>query len=51
MSYTVADPYLFTIATWLADDGVDPAGFPSLQDRTRRMMERPAVRTALEEEA
>jgi glutathione S-transferase len=22
-SYTIADPYLFTIAQWLEDDGVD----------------------------
>ena len=26
--YTVADPYLFTMANWLAGDGVDIEGFP-----------------------
>ncbi|WP_341704353.1 glutathione S-transferase, partial [Ferrovibrio sp.] len=26
--YTVADPYLFTIAQWMEADGVDPARFP-----------------------
>ena len=24
-AYTIADPYLFTFAQWLEDDGVDPA--------------------------
>ncbi len=49
--YTVADPYLFTIATCLADDGVDPARFPRLQDHTRRMMKRPGGADGAEEEA
>jgi glutathione S-transferase len=45
--YTVADPYLFTIAAWLEGDGVDPAAFPRVLDHRRRMAERPAVRRAL----
>ena len=28
-TYTVADPYLFTIARWMEVDGVDPAAFPA----------------------
>ena len=45
--YTVADPYLFTIASWLEDDGVDPSAFPRVLDHRRRMAERPAVKRAL----
>ena len=28
-AYTVADPYLFTIARWMEIDGVDPAAYPA----------------------
>jgi glutathione S-transferase len=49
--YTVADPYLFTIAGWMAGDGVDIARFPRVQDHHRRMAERASVRRALAEEA
>ena len=42
--YTVADPYLFTLATWLEGDGVDPAAFPRVLDHRSRMAERPAVK-------
>jgi glutathione S-transferase len=45
--YTVADPYLFTIANWLEGDGVDPAQFPRVLDHRRRMADRPAVKRAL----
>ncbi len=46
-AYTICDPYLFTIAEWLEDDGVDPARFPKVHDHRRRMAERPAVKRAL----
>lgn len=46
--YTICDPYLFTVASWLESDGVDPARFPKVQDHMRRMAARPAVRRALE---
>jgi glutathione S-transferase len=49
--YTVADPYLFTLATWLEGDGVDPTGFPRVLDHRSRMAERPAVKRALAQEA
>ncbi len=49
--YTVADPYLFTIANWLEGDGVDPTAFPRVLDHRRRMAERPAVKRALAMEA
>lgn len=45
--YTIADPYLFTIASWLESDGVDPARFPKVLDHRNRMAERPAVKTVL----
>lgn len=45
--FTIADPYLFTIATWLEDDGVDPKHFPNVLDHRNRMMERPAFRRVM----
>ncbi|THD45375.1 MAG: glutathione S-transferase [Bradyrhizobium sp.] len=48
--YTIADPYLFTLAQWLEADGVDPNAFPRVADHRERMRERPAVRKALTEE-
>jgi hypothetical protein len=29
-TYTICDPYLFTMAQWLEQDGVDPARFPKV---------------------
>ena len=46
-AYTIADPYLFTMAGWLKSDGVDIADFPKIADHYARMKERPAVRRAL----
>lgn len=48
-SYTIADPYLFTIANWLEGDGVDTGRFPKMLDHRRRMAERPAVKRALQD--
>jgi glutathione S-transferase len=45
--YTICDPYLFTLARWLEDDGVDPARFPRVRDHRQRMSERPAVHVVL----
>lgn len=42
-TYTICDPYLFTIALWLEGDGVDPARFPKVKAHRDRMAERPAV--------
>lgn len=49
-AYTVADPYLFTLAQWLEEDGVDPARVPRVIDHRARMSERPNVQQALAEE-
>ncbi|MGO8921235.1 MAG: glutathione S-transferase, partial [Stellaceae bacterium] len=46
-SYTICDPYLFTLAQWLEADGVDPARLPRVRDHRARMAERPAVRRAI----
>jgi glutathione S-transferase len=48
--YTVADPYLFTIARWMEVDSIDPATFPRVLDHRDRMAERPAVQRALRAE-
>ncbi len=50
-TYTVCDPYLFTLSGWLAGDGVDIATLPKVADHRRRMAERPAVQKVLAEES
>ena len=49
-TYTICDPYLFTMAQWLEQDGVDPARFPKVMAHRRRMSERPQVQKAIAEE-
>ena len=46
-AYTIADPYLFTLAQWWEADGVEPARFPRLAEHRRQMAERPTVRRAI----
>lgn len=48
--YTVADGYLFTIAGWLEEDGVDLGLFPAVVAHMDRMRGRPAVGKVLAEE-
>jgi glutathione S-transferase len=48
--YTIADPYLFTLAQWLEADGVDPSGIPRVIEHRARMAERRNVRAAIAEE-
>lgn len=48
--YTISDPYLFTIASWLEADGVDPKRFPKVLDHRNRMAERPGVKKVLARE-
>jgi len=48
--YTIADPYLFTLAKWLEADSVDPTRFPKVLDHRNRMAERPAVKKVLARE-
>lgn len=49
-SYTIADPYLFTIAQWLEGDGVNIERFPGVMEHRARMAERPNVRKAIADE-
>ena len=49
-SYTICDPYLFTISQWLEGDSVDIKSMPKVADHFKRMTERPAVRKVLEQE-
>ena len=50
-TYTICDPYLFTIAQWMEGDGVDPSRFPKVWDHRNRMSERATVRKAIAEES
>lgn len=45
--YTICDPYLFTIASWLEGDSVDTAKLPRVMEHRRRMLARPAVQKAV----
>ena len=46
-AYTIADPYLFTLAQWLEADGVDVATLPRVTEHRERIRARPAVQRAL----
>ncbi len=48
--YTICDPYLFTLAQWLEQDGVDPKRIPKVIDHRRRMSERDTVKKAIAQE-
>jgi glutathione S-transferase len=47
--YTICDPYLFTLSSWLEADSVDVTRFPKVKDHMRRMSERPTVKAVLAE--
>jgi glutathione S-transferase len=46
-TYTICDPYLFTLAQWLEGDSVDTTRLPKVIDHRRRMSERQAVQKAV----
>ncbi|NVO14516.1 MAG: glutathione S-transferase [Rhodoplanes sp.] len=48
--YSIADPYLFTLAQWLEDDGVDPARIPGVIAHRARMAARAQVQQAIAQE-
>ena len=50
-AFTIADPYLYVISTWLAGDGVDINRFPKIAAHLKRMEARPAVQRVLAREA
>lgn len=45
--YTICDPYLFTIGTWIEGDGVDTSKLPKVMEHRRQMLARPAVQKAV----
>jgi glutathione S-transferase len=45
--YTICDPYLFTVGSWIEDDGVDTARVPRVIEHRARMLARPAVQRAI----
>jgi glutathione S-transferase len=49
-TYTICDPYLFTLAQWLEGDGVDLSTLPRVAEHRKRMSDRPAVRKVLSEQ-
>jgi len=49
-TYTICDPYLFTLAQWMEADGVDPAQFPKVAAHRQRMAARPGVVEAIRQE-
>jgi glutathione S-transferase len=50
-SYTICDPYLYTMSTWLKSDEVEVAKFPKVSAHFAAMNERPSVREALRVQA
>jgi glutathione S-transferase len=48
--FSVADAYLFTVASWAAHVHVDLSSFPTLQAYLARIAARPAVQQALRDE-
>jgi glutathione S-transferase len=50
-TYSIADPYLFTMSTWIEGDQVDPTQIPRVMAHRQMMSERPSVLRALAEEA
>lgn len=50
-TYTIADPYLFTVARWMEGDGLDMARYPKVTAHREMMAARAPVREALAAEA
>jgi len=48
--YTVCDPYLFTLSTWLEGDKADLSKLPRVLEHRQRMAERTSVKRALAEQ-
>lgn len=46
--FSLADIYLFVVASWLAGDGVPIDEFPKVAAHTRRVLARPSVQQALQ---
>jgi glutathione S-transferase len=49
-AFSVADPYLFTVASWTGPTGIDVGRWPHLAGYLKRIAERPAVQAAMRAE-
>ena len=49
-TYSICDPYLFTLAQWLEADGVDLGKLPKLAGHRERMSKHPVVRKVVADE-
>jgi glutathione S-transferase len=49
--YSVVDPYLFTLTSWLPFHKIDVARFPKVSAHQQQMLQRPAVTAALAAES
>jgi glutathione S-transferase len=47
-SFSIADPYLFVVCTWLEGDGVSIADYPKIQNFMTKMEARQSVKTIRE---
>lgn len=45
--FTIADPYLYTLASWMESDGLDPKSFPKVFAHRERLTKRPAFQKVL----
>ena len=45
--FTICDPYLFAVSSWLEADGVDAARFPLVLEHRSRMHERDSVKRVM----
>lgn len=50
-AFSICDAYLFTLADWLDDDGVDPRQFAKVYEHRERVRARPAVSKVLARQA
>jgi glutathione S-transferase len=48
--YTICDPYLYTLATWLDGDKADLSKLPRVVEHRQRMAERSSVKRAIAEQ-
>jgi glutathione S-transferase len=47
-TYSICDPYLFTIAQWMEADKVDPTRFPKILAHRKRMLADPIVKRVID---
>jgi glutathione S-transferase len=46
-SFSLADPYLFVVCSWLEGDGVSLQDYPAIAAYLTRMRARPSVQTVI----